>query len=877
MRVIKLPWLNHTVENRKFEVYSLSISSDGTRLASGGLDGKVRIWSIDTILKFNAPEKSKYFQSDQQNSIDETLHRPLCSMARHNGAVTVVRFDPLGRFLASGSDDKILLIWEKDEEAITKTFGQKDTDVDLEHWTVRKRVVAHDNDIQDMAWAPDSSILVTVGLDRSIVVWNGNTFEKIKRFDIHQSLVKGIVFDPAGKYFATASDDRTVRIFRYHKTSPTEMTFSVEYVCVDPFRKSPLTSYFRRCSWSPDGQYIAAPNATNGPVASVAVISRGSWESNVSLIGHDTPCEVVSFSPRLFELQDGKESQLSSILATGGQDKALAIWNTARSRPLVVLNEICNKTITDLAWTPDGEKIFVSSLDGTITLVAFELKELGTPVSLDVNDLQLHRYGADRDSMAVPENTQQLLLEEIAETESKRKNNYMLMTKMDAPKTENVFDLPSSPKIKDQPPLTGSPSLKGVLSKLKQRVVITKDGRKRVSPMLISTARPIPKSTQVSLAKSDRIAKEITKNLLSRSAYTLPRFGIPTCVAGLRDANSLSLKEETEGLQADMIDETGAPPAKSYRDRPRVPEYLADVALLLQTVLDVKLRPKVMVVVAQGGGSVLEVRNGTAIALNGPEDAELETEEDDDEPTEVISNDSAGNRKFQAFFPSVVVHAVGFQGKFWALALANGHLALLSPEGAMLCPSIYLGVAPIAVLKCTEHFILAVANDARVYVWDLASFKVVYHNVSLAPVLNAQAVYQDAKKVQVVAPFEPIKAVELTQEGVPIVVTHNQEVFAWSGEMKTWTKIADPWFYRIADLSGDCVGKDIGSGMVRVINDRCRRGVEVTYREDDPEFLAATRAAFRETVNCAARILGSEIGGDLRIIDELRGANTSTC
>ena len=241
----------------------MSINSDGSRLASGGLDGNVKIWDTKSILHFKNYEAEPATLNNKNGINLDTLNsdiirRPLCSMSRHNGVVTSVKFSPDGRFLASGSDDKIVLIWEKDEEQANrpKQFGE--AEADLEHWTVRKRLVAHDNDIQDICWSPDGSLLVTVGLDRLIIIWNGLTFERIKRYDIHQSMVKGIVFDPANKFFATASDDRSVRIFRYYRKlselSINNYEFQMEHIVIDPFKKSPLTSYFRRMSWSPDGQ-----------------------------------------------------------------------------------------------------------------------------------------------------------------------------------------------------------------------------------------------------------------------------------------------------------------------------------------------------------------------------------------------------------------------------------------------------------------------------------------------------------------------------------------------------------------------------------------------------------------------------------------------
>lgn len=88
-------------DNKRLSIFSIHVHPDGSRIATGGLDAKVRIWSTKPIL----------------NSTSEESGRPpksLCTLSMHTGPVLTVRWAHSGRWLASGSDDEIIMIWDLD-------------------------------------------------------------------------------------------------------------------------------------------------------------------------------------------------------------------------------------------------------------------------------------------------------------------------------------------------------------------------------------------------------------------------------------------------------------------------------------------------------------------------------------------------------------------------------------------------------------------------------------------------------------------------------------------------------------------------------------------------------------------------------------------
>ncbi|KAJ2465330.1 HIR complex subunit, partial [Coemansia sp. RSA 2320] len=112
MRIIKPEWLRHDSDKKHLtSIFSVDFHPDGTRLATAGMDNKIRLWSTPAIA--------------EQNPQENKDRRLLATLSAHSGAVMCVRFSHgAGRYLASGADDMVVLIWERDDsDAGTGNIG----------------------------------------------------------------------------------------------------------------------------------------------------------------------------------------------------------------------------------------------------------------------------------------------------------------------------------------------------------------------------------------------------------------------------------------------------------------------------------------------------------------------------------------------------------------------------------------------------------------------------------------------------------------------------------------------------------------------------------------------------------------------------------
>lgn len=145
---------------------AVSLSPDGTRLATGCLTNAGGIWDVATgVLLF------------------EVLHKD-CVMA--------VAFSPDGSRIATGSDDKTARIWNA-------TTG------------AQMLVVRHDRPVTAVAFSPDGTTLATASKDKTARLWNAHTGQQVLKLQ-HSGQVLDVSFSPDGRWLATASKDQTARI-----------------------------------------------------------------------------------------------------------------------------------------------------------------------------------------------------------------------------------------------------------------------------------------------------------------------------------------------------------------------------------------------------------------------------------------------------------------------------------------------------------------------------------------------------------------------------------------------------------------------------------------------------------------------------------------
>jgi WD40 repeat protein len=221
----------------------------------------------------------------------------------HSDSIRALSFSPDEKFLATGSDDHSISLWN---------LSSSHLEISLP---------SHSASVLSLSFSPDGSLLASGSRDTSINVYSLSSYLLLFSLEKHRLDVTCVRFSPDGKLLASSSKDNSVKLWSVAARSE---EFS-------------LRGNASSVGFSPDGRLLA----TGALDWSVKVWNVAERREEFVLEGHSGQPTALCFSP------DGR------FLASGSRDKTIKVWNLAERREEVGI-EAHKSTVNAIAFSIDG-------------------------------------------------------------------------------------------------------------------------------------------------------------------------------------------------------------------------------------------------------------------------------------------------------------------------------------------------------------------------------------------------------------------------------------------------------------------------------------------------------------------------------------------
>ncbi|KAB8070013.1 WD40-repeat-containing domain protein [Aspergillus leporis] len=307
---------------------SVAFSPDSTQIAAGFTDGTIHIWDAagnlqKTLERHSRAVMSVAFSPDGKQlvtgSSDNTIKRwdntigAIQKTIGHSYSVATVAFSPDGKLIASGSTDKTIKLWDAATGDLQKTLE------------------GHLYTVIAVVFSPDNKQIASCSYD-AVNLWDATTGD-LQSSPESEGLFTSVAFSPDGKQIASGYENGIINLWDT-ATGDLQKTLAghasrLETLTGLPFSLTGVTTL----TFSPNGKLIASASddrtiklwdAATGDLQKTLDCNPESMITAVSVAlttgAHaDTTIITVAFSPD------------SQQIAAACDDKTIKVWNIKKS------------------------------------------------------------------------------------------------------------------------------------------------------------------------------------------------------------------------------------------------------------------------------------------------------------------------------------------------------------------------------------------------------------------------------------------------------------------------------------------------------------------------------------------------------------------